>query len=103
MEDPSRRKPWVFGISDSHTNIVTHVSIIDSEKIFQFILYTTLRYLDNFFFLLSFGKKFRLIHYSISMKKVLVSCYAFFKGWLPLSPPPNNYDFLEIFMSLNFF
>ncbi len=36
MEDPSRRKPWIFGINDSHINIVTHVSIINNDKIFQF-------------------------------------------------------------------
>jgi len=36
VENPNRRKPWVFGISDSHTNNVTHVSIIDGDKIFQF-------------------------------------------------------------------
>ena len=94
-----RRNPWTFGVSVSHTHLVTHVSMRTSDTSSPphgepSQAYGTLRYRTN-----SDGSSFApaasvrgLSPGTSSAQDDLarpVSCYAFFKGWLLLSQPPG--------------
>ena len=93
-----RRNPWTFGVSVSHTHLVTHVSMrtSDTSRSPHGSPFTGLR---NAPLPLKGPKSFESaasVHGfspgTSSAQAALfrpVSCYAFFKGWLLLSQPPG--------------
>ena len=92
-----RRNPWTFGVSVSHTHLVTHVSIRTSDTSSMphstpSQAYGTLRYHVSSKEDTSAASVYGFSPVTSSAQDNLsrpVSCYAFFKGWLLLSQPPG--------------
>ena len=90
------RKPWSFGVADSHCNFATHAGILTSDHSSislrdTFNVHRTLPYHfpTKGGKIRSFGSMFQPRWILGAYFLRLVSCYAFFKGWLLLSRPPR--------------
>ena len=98
-----RRNPWTFGESVSHTFLATHVSILTSDTSSipygtPSQAYRTLRYHSNKLESSASVHGFSPDTFSAQENLIRsVSCYAFFKGWLLLSQPPDCLGLLTSF------